>query len=308
MSSPHAAQQAKSITLIISPFHVGIANHRVGNGPNRILQRAIVSELEKLNVAVTVKKLEPVDSFEGEIGRSFALLAQTSKAVTDAVNAGSFPLILSGNCHATIAAASGLNLTHIGESSELGFVYFDAHDDLESPSTNTNGYFDAMGMNILKGESWHALSETIPGFKPYDLKKLVYCGLRDIQDCQRQMVKDMGLDVVWGSTEKHVEYEADLSAILERRRLGSVCVHLDLDVLDDTLGPVNEYPSPGGMLESDVLSCLKMVPNKCSPASLTVCSFNPDAGDGDKIADIAVKAVVGFVGSLVETGALSRKL
>lgn len=38
-------------------------------------------------------------------------------------------------------------------------------------------------------------------------------------------------------------------------------MHLDLDVLDDSLGSFDEYPSPGGMLESDVWGCfLKMVP------------------------------------------------
>lgn len=41
---------------------------------------------------------------------------------------------------ASVGAACGLNIK------DLGFIYFDAHDDLDSPDMNENGYFDAMGV------------------------------------------------------------------------------------------------------------------------------------------------------------------
>ncbi|THX82762.1 putative arginase [Aureobasidium pullulans] len=193
---------------------------------------------------------------------------------------------------ATVGVAAGLGLE------DLSFVCFDAHDDLETPSTNTNGYFDAMGMSMLKGESWHNLIATVPGFKPLSLDCLVYCGLRDISDESRQKVKDMKLDVVDFSTE--------LGNVLDTRALGRTHVHLDLDVLDDTLGKVNDYPSPGGLLESDLISCMELTPKKVAPTSLTVCSFDPHAGDSDKIAKIAVHAIFTFMSCLIETGGLLR--
>ncbi|THW81355.1 putative arginase [Aureobasidium pullulans] len=191
---------------------------------------------------------------------------------------------------ATVGVAAGLGLE------DLSFVYFDAHDDLETPSTNTNGYFDAMGMSMLKGESWHNLIATVPGFKPLSLDRLVYCGLRDISDeC-----------VVWGDSTKKVDFSTELGNVLDTRALGRTHVHLDLDVLDDTLGKVNDYPSPGGLLESDLISCMELTPKKVAPTSLTVCSFDPHAGDGDKIAKIAVHAIFTFMSSLMETGGLLR--
>ncbi|THZ75207.1 putative arginase [Aureobasidium pullulans] len=131
---------------------------------------------------------------------------------------------------ATVGVAAGLGLE------DLSFVYFDAHDDLETPSTNTNGYFDAMGMSMLKGESWHNLVATVPGFKPLSLDRLVYCGFRDISDESRQKVKDMKLNVVWGDSTKKVDFSTELGNVLDARALGRTHVHLGLDVLDDTLG------------------------------------------------------------------------
>jgi arginase len=124
---------ATSVTCIFSPYHVGLRDHRVGDGPNRIRDMGIVGELEKLGIKVHWHELPSVDDAEGEIGRSFALLAHTSEAVSQAVAKQSFPLILSGNCMASAGTACGLGIE------DLGFIYFDAHDDQETPSWNTNG-------------------------------------------------------------------------------------------------------------------------------------------------------------------------
>lgn len=48
---------------------------------------------------------------------------------------------------ASIGVAAGLVIN------DLSFVFFDAHDDFETPSTNTNGYLDAMDMSMLAGET-----------------------------------------------------------------------------------------------------------------------------------------------------------
>lgn len=44
---------------------------------------------------------------------------------------------------------------------------------------------------------------------------------------------------------------------------------------------------------------------KVTPRSLTVCSFDPNAGDGGKVAGIAIRAIVAFATSLLEADTLS---
>lgn len=291
---------AKDITVIFSPYHVGIRDHRVGNGPHRIWSRGLGQCLQDLGVKVKFTEIEPVDSFEGEIGRSFELLRRISTAVRDCRAANSFPLILSGNCMASAAVACGLQVK------DLAFIYFDAHDDLDSPDVNENGYFDAMGLSMLRGESWKTLMRTVPGFEPFGYSRFIYCGLRDQSDIQRQRVIDAGMQSIWGGANRPVDFASELKGQLERGNYSPALVHLDLDVLDDSYGKVNSYPSPGGLLESDLISCMEMVPRLTTPQSLTVCSFDPDAGDGDKIARIAVGSITTFAAGLLKSGALSR--
>ena len=292
---------ATSITIVFSPYHVGLRDHRVGDGPNRIRKLGLIERLEDLGVKVHVEEIQPVDDFEGEIGRSFEVLRRTSVAVSKARANNSFPFILSGNCMASVGAACGLGIQ------DLNFIYFDAHDDMDTPSTNENGYFDAMGLSMLAGKSWHWHTEQIPGYSlmKYD-GRFLYVGLRDVNDTQRKTVAEAGADVIWGDTEKHVDFPNELQKRLEQKSFSQSLVHLDLDVLDGSLGKVNGFESSGGLTEEDVVQCMSLLPEKATPVSFTMCSFNPNLGDGDKIANIGIRATIAFVEGLLAASIVSK--
>lgn len=281
----------KKVTVIFSPSHVGHRNHRVGNGPNRIKKLGLLDELKKLGIDVKFNEIKSVDEFEGEIGKSFEILRRISKAVTEAVEEERFPLVLAGNCMSTIAVACGM------KDKNFGFLYFDAHDDLDSPDNNESGYFDAMGLSMLRGESWKHLTSTIPGYERLTYDKFLYVGLRDQSEVQRQNVIDAGVDVIWG--EAGIEFHRELTQRMSWKAYGPAIVHLDLDVLDESYGKVNDYPSPNGFFEDDLYKCMEIVGQRGSPISLTVASFDPDAGDGDQIAKIAINALKSFFNALI---------
>ena len=82
-------------------------------------------------------------------------------------------------------------------------------------------------------------------------------------------------------------------------------IHVDLDCLDSTVGQVNKFePAPGGLSEDDLIGCLKMLPAKVDAQSLTIASFDPVYDKDDKIAGIAIRGVVSFVRSLLDSGIL----
>ncbi|KAB2569616.1 Arginase [Lasiodiplodia theobromae] len=297
---------ATSITLIIAPYHMGLYDHRVGGGPLRILQHGIASELERLCPTVHFTNIGPVDSFEGEVGRMIEVLRRISTAVTRAVQASSFPIVLAGNCQASTAVAAGIRAADGGD---LGFVWLDAHDDFDTPETNVNGYLDAMAVSMMAGMSWKALMATVPGHMPASLESFAYCGLRDVTAEQRAAVEEAGVPVVWGDAVAKKDYAKELGAVLEARGKGKkkTHVHFDLDVLDESLGRANDWPSPGGFLEEDALAVMGMLPQKTEPTSLVVCSFDPRLEGGDTVARLAVRATCRFVEGLFETEVLQRR-
>ncbi|KAF5966499.1 arginase [Fusarium coicis] len=189
-----------SITIIIAPYHVGLYDHPVGGAP-----------VSFINIA-------PVDEFEGEIGRTFEILRRVSNAVSKAVSNNSFPLVLSGNCYASTATMAGLNQARPASSTaKTGVLWLDAHDDLDTPSIHKNGYLDAMAASMMTGTSWHTLMKTVPGHQPVDVKRMIYCGLRDVSEIQRKTVKHVRFDAIWGDAKNKVGFTSALAETLDKR-------------------------------------------------------------------------------------------
>ena len=298
-----------SVTVIFSPYHVGIHNDAVGAGPTRLREQGLLAAVRKLGVVVNEFEIKPVDEVaEGDIGRSFEVFRRTAKLVTAARDAGSFPIVVAGNCSAEVGVLGGIRGSKELGASEVGCVWFDAHDDFNVPDTVLSGYFDSMPVAIMAGQCWKALLQTIPGYKPLDLARFVHCGLRDVNDMERKRVLDAGYPVIWGRTDKHVDFGAELRKVLDSRAVGPALVHVDLDSLDSTVGQASGFPpAPGGLSENDLIECLKILAVQAEPVSLTVASFDPAYDADDKITGVAIRAVVSFVSSLLEGGILKAE-
>ncbi|MCJ1363577.1 hypothetical protein MMC16_002684 [Acarospora aff. strigata] len=284
----------KSVRVIIAPYHVGIPKHRVGAGPEVLIARGLVRKLEDVGMDVSSSVLTyPQNDFEGDIGRSFAVIKCIADRVKCAIRVGQFPIILAGNCNATVGVAAAL------DPKDFGIVWFDAHADLDTPDEAVSGYFDGMGVSMLTGQSWRALMQTIPGHQPLSLHRIVYCGVRDLSDPQRVKLQRSPAKVVYGGNVGRSNFSSELSEQMNDVDFTEAIVHLDLDCLDTTIGKANEYAAPGGLLEADLQNCLDVVSWKVKPLALAVASFNPALEGASQIADVAVRAITRIVSAVL---------
>jgi arginase len=313
-STPHMAQKNmyKSISIILSPFHCG--RHKVGPGlgPDYLLTRGLETELKALNIPISVSKVQAdaVLEKDGEIAQSYETFRQVSTLVSAARQNSAFPVILSGNCSTSVGVAAGLchNTTTTDTSvvekggarnSSLGCVWFDAHDDIHTPDTLTSGYGDSMALSLLSGSCFKRMLQSVPGYQPLDLSNFIHVGMRDVDDQERELVRLSGLDVIWGGADKTADFGKALSERLQRKRLGSTMVHVDLDSLDSSIGKANKFATPGGLLADDLASCLNGVATHAKPESLTLASFDPSFEGADAIADVAIQATKKFLVSIL---------
>ncbi len=322
-----------SITIISSPYHLGSPNIGPGAGPNFLLSHGLASALSSLALPIRVLEIPPVDpsEFDGDIARSFEILRRTSAFVSQELKALSFPIVLAGNCTASVGAAAGIHASLAPAdpsgrrleddegpgrkedgSGELGCIWFDAHDDFHTPDTFTSGYFDSMPIAMLAGLCWNGMLASVPGHRALNLERFAHVGMRDVTSLERKRVTDAGLDIIWGSqrTEDRVDFAGLLNQTLARKKLGKTMVHVDLDCLDASLGAVNKFAAPGGLLEGDLTQCLRRIVERTEPVSLTVASFDPacDPERAGRISEVAVEAVKGFAEGLVKKGVLGVDL
>lgn len=282
-----------SVTVVVAPFHAGARCRRVGKGPHRLLEAGLLEALQTACADASVVEIEPVDAFEGEIGRSFEVMRRLARAVAAAVAAGRFPLVLAGNCNASVGTYTGL------DDPDAGIVWFDAHPDFDTPDEAMSGYFDGMGVATLAGQCWRRLAATVPGFRPLDLSRLAYCGIRDFEPGQREKVEAHGVRAVYGGASseevRRLDFAGDLDAVLASLPARRALVHLDLDCLDTDVGQANEYAAPGGLSAEDLDACMARVAARVLPAAMTIASFNPDLPGSEGIAAAGVKAAQAIV-------------
>lgn len=151
-----------------------------------------------------------------------------------------------------------------------------------------------------------AMLETVPGHRSINLERLVHVGMRDVNHLERARVGEAGFDVIWGDTEKTVDFKAGLSTVLQRKQLRPTMVHFDVDSLDVSIGKANRFAAPGGLLEPDIVDCCREISTATEPVSLTVASFDPTYEGARNLAAVAIKSVTGFVQSLMGSGVLYK--
>jgi hypothetical protein len=64
----------------------------------------------------------------------------------------------------------------------------------------------------------------------------LYIGLRDVDETQKKTVAEAGADVIWGDSDRVVDFPGELQKRLEARDMSLSLVHLDLDALDKSVG------------------------------------------------------------------------
>jgi arginase len=84
--------------------------------------------------------------------------------------------------------------------------------------------------------------------------------------------------------------------LLQRPSHRRAFVHVDLDVLDTSVGHANDYSCQGGLLANEFIDMLDLLAKR-SPTSLTLASLNPDLTGGDEIVEVAVQGILTFVES-----------
>ena len=123
----------------------------MGAGPEHLLSNGMAGMLAATGREIRSDVLQQTSPFRAEIATAFELFGMLAKRVHEVTASGSFPLVLSGNCNATVGVIAGLAGASPKEKEEVGLIWFDGHADFNTPETTTSGFLDGMGLAIAVG-------------------------------------------------------------------------------------------------------------------------------------------------------------
>lgn len=257
--------------LLLAPYDSGVAETRMGAGPLTVAPLA-ERRLRESGVAPTVHRIDPVSTWRPEIETAFELHRMIADEARRAFERGEFPLLLSGNCNATLGVLAGA----AGAGRRIGLVWLDGHADFNTPETTSTGFLDGQGLAMIVGRCWSRAAKGVPGFSPLPEEDVVLIGARDLGALEEQALSASRITWMPPTSARQAEDLATVIADLANR-VEAVHVHIDLDVHDPQLvAPANSYAAPDGLLAEEVRNIVRLI-GACAPiASATLAAYDPE--------------------------------
>jgi arginase len=264
------------LDVIAWPYHGGLADVSMGLGASVLATDERFREgLAAAGWQTRVVRVPPVDETLPEIARIFELARRLAQRVAAARDRHAFALVLGGNCVSCLGTTAG-----VAGGKDLGVVWLDAHADFDTPEDNLSGFTDVMGLAILTGSCWRALRETIPGFLVVEESRVVLAGTRDLEPYQRDRLSASQVHVIPGALAADAR---DVALDVLRERVERVYLHVDLDVLDSSIGRANPYAAPGGPDLDAVLAAIEATFARFDVAAAAITAYDPRVDDSGTI-------------------------
>jgi arginase len=264
------------ITIFAVPYDSGHRALRMGAGPEHLLSNGMGDVLTATGREIRSEVLQPTSPFHAEIATAFELFGMLAKRVHEATASGSFPLVLSGNCNATVGVIAGL--ASASPKEEVGLIWFDGHADFNTPETTTSGFLDGMGLAIAVGHCWAQMVRSLQAMRPAREENVVLIGSRSATQVEKERLWASEATVVEEQSVRALGARGALGPALKAMagRVRRVHVHLDLDVLDpEAVGRANEFASEGGISAEEAQACVWAIRERLEVTSATVASYDP---------------------------------
>ncbi len=259
----------------------------MGAGPEHLVRGGLADALRRRGRGPSFATVRPEGDPPAEVATAFELHGLVSEQVRDALADGRFPLVLSGNCNASVGTIAGAG------PERLGIVWFDAHADFNTPETTTTGFTDGMGLAVAVGHCWRRMAGGVPGFCPVAEEDVVLAGARDVQPAEGERLAASKVTVV-GADRIGREGLRALAEALDGLGNGlvRVYVHLDLDVLDPArVGRANGFATEGGLDAGELLAALGMVRGRFDVVACGIASYDPSFDADGRVLQAALACV-----------------
>jgi arginase len=175
---------------------------------------------------------------------------------------------IGGDCAVELAPVSYLNKKY---DEKLGVVWFDAHGDLNTPSSSPSKEFHGMPLRTLLNEGDQAMKEMLSS--KLSPKQIFLAGIRDLDDPEKIYIKDNNVSVF--NVEDLLKEDISLIESIRAKGFEKIYIHIDLDVLEPNEFPSVKCPTAQGLPTENLLELIRRLKNIFSVVGASVVEFSP---------------------------------
>jgi arginase len=301
---------AQKIRIIGVPMDLGQSRRGVDMGPSALRVAGLQSRLKQLghtvedigNVAVKQPEEQPYGEKRAKYLNEIAETCRGLAEMTEQTLAeGLLPLVLGGDHSIAIGSCSGVSDFFRKQSKKIGYLWLDAHGDMNTPESSPSGNVHGMPLAALIGYGAPELVELL-GYKPkIEPRNVAIVGVRDLDAKERRLVKDSGVHAL---TMRDIDERGMREVMSEALRFAmddtdGVAVSLDMDVIDPSDAPGVGTPVRGGITYREAHLAMEMIADSEAMVSLEIVEINPVIDLHNTTALLGVEMVLSATGKKI---------
>jgi arginase len=283
------------ISLLSAPTNLGLrppvatAAPGCAKAPEVLRAAGLYARIDAADAGLVACPRYVDDAVPGQLRNQDAILDYSTRLadrVGALIESGRQPLVLGGDC--SLLLGVGLALRRAGR---YGLVHVDGHTDFRHPGNSANcASLAGEDLAAAVGLHWPDVS-LLGGSRHFDPADVVQVGCRDDDAALDEARALLGLVVP--SSQLRTDGVAAAGPILDvvgRAGLDGYWLHVDIDVLDDSVMPAVDSPSPGGLLPGELIVLLRALAPGAVGAHVGI--YDPDLDPSGSAAQVVVDCIV----------------
>lgn len=185
-----------------------------------------------------------------------------------------FPFILGGDCSILLGTAIALK-----QKGNYGLFYLDGHTDFMNISLSETGGVGGMAASIATGNGADKLTNIL-NLRPYIKEENLWCvGNREYDDAYENEIRNSSATYL---SLGHLRNQGILKSVqlflseIENKNLDGFWLHIDVDVLNDTIMPCVDSRTPDGLTYAEFNELTSMLFQSNLLTGLEITILDPD--------------------------------
>ena len=292
------------------PMDLGQSRRGVDMGPSALRGAGLQAAIKKLGHTVEdIGNLEVKQPEEMPVGEKRAKylqeIAETcndiAKSTEKSLAEGFLPLVLGGDHSIAAGVAAGVASHFRKEEKRIGYLWLDAHGDMNTPESSPSGNVHGMPLAAIMGYGADELV-MLGGFQPKaEPGNIVIVGARDLDAQERKIVKNSGIHVF---TMRDIDERGMREVMADALKYAmddtdGIAVSLDMDFVDPADAPGVGTPVRGGVTYREAHLAMEMIADSEAMTSLEVVEINPILDEHNRTALLGVELVLSGLGQKI---------
>jgi arginase len=149
-----------------------------------------------------------------------------------------------------------------------------------------------MGLAMTTGLCWQQLVATVPGFEPVAPEATFLFGARDLDVGEAALLEESAI-----TSTAVAQIPTELAGIFAKASLANTVgyLHLDLDVLDPSVGHANYLPVPNGLSLPQLIDSIAAIRARVTLGAAALTSYSPEDDHDQGVCRAAFAAIDAIV-------------